>query len=120
MDYISPSNIHAAVPLHELGLKDQQFFLSAKTCWLYQGKQFRFDSPVSLLKCPVLSWPAKIRVANATDNSQGVVKSAEAPASPEKIKVVKRKMAYTPTLVIIANNAATGAEALEYAAGSQK
>lgn len=49
--------------LNELGLRDQLFFLSAKTCWLYQGKQFRFDSPISLLKCPVLSWPAKFRVA---------------------------------------------------------
>lgn len=49
--------------LDELGLGQEAFFQSVKTSWLYQGKQFQFDSPVSLLRCPVLSWPAKVRVA---------------------------------------------------------
>lgn len=49
--------------LQELNLEDQAFFQSVKTSMRYQDQQFRLDSPISLLQCPVLSWPAKLRVA---------------------------------------------------------
>lgn len=51
--------------LQELGLRDQAFFQLVKTSWRYQNQQFRFDSPVQLLRCPVLSWTSKFRVAAA-------------------------------------------------------
>jgi len=49
--------------LQELGLGDQTFFQSVKTSMRFQDQQFRLDSPMSLLKCPVLGWSAKLRVA---------------------------------------------------------
>lgn len=47
----------------ELGLIDLLFFSRVKTATYYQDKIFQLDSPLSLLKCPVLLLPAKMRTA---------------------------------------------------------
>lgn len=49
--------------LKELGLEKELFFSRVKTSTYYQGKVFQLDSPLSLLRCPVLSWSAKLRTA---------------------------------------------------------
>ncbi len=47
----------------DLGLSRSLFFTHAKTSMRYEDKQFRLDSPLSLLACPVLSPWTKIRTA---------------------------------------------------------
>lgn len=47
----------------EMDLEELLFFSPVKTSTRYQGQQFRLDSPMSLLACPALSWPAKFRTA---------------------------------------------------------
>lgn len=47
----------------EMDLQDLLFFQSVKSSMHYDGHQFRFDSPTSLLTCPALSLNAKLRTA---------------------------------------------------------
>ncbi len=47
----------------DLGLSRSLFFSHAKTSMRYEDRQFRLDSPLSLLACPVLSPWTKIRTA---------------------------------------------------------
>ena len=49
--------------VHELGLSHSLFFTKVKTSMIYDDKQFRLDSPISLLSCPVISPWTKIRTA---------------------------------------------------------
>ena len=49
--------------LQTLGLTSSLYFSKVKTSMRYQEKQFRLDSPLSLLACPALSVPAKVRTA---------------------------------------------------------
>lgn len=49
--------------VRELGLSRSLFFNSAKTSMRYDDRQFRLDSPLSLLACPVLSPWSKVRTA---------------------------------------------------------
>ena len=53
-------------------------------------------------------------------HNHGIAILANAPASSPKMTVWIRKILYTPTFVIIANRAATGALATAYVFGSQK
>ncbi len=57
-------------------------------------------------------------VARASGRSRGSAASAESPASGPNTTPCTRRMAYTPTLVMMANRAATGAAAAAYVAGS--
>lgn len=47
----------------ELGLADQLFFKRVKTSTRYRNQQFQLDSPLSLLRCPVLSPCSRLRTA---------------------------------------------------------
>lgn len=47
----------------EVGLADLLFFSRVKTSMRYDGQQFQLDSPLSLLRCPVVSSVAKVRTA---------------------------------------------------------
>ncbi len=49
------------------------------------------------------------RVASASGQSQASAVSASSPAWAPKIRLYTRTMEYTPTLVMMANSAATGA-----------
>lgn len=50
----------------KLGIKDKVFFLKPKTSIFYRGRIFQFDSPLSVLKTPFLSFPGKIRTGLVT------------------------------------------------------
>ena len=47
----------------EMGLRDLFFFKKVKTSILRNGKQFQFDSPITVLSAPYLSILAKVRTA---------------------------------------------------------
>lgn len=49
--------------IKEMDLQDLLFYSTVKTSTRYNGNQFRLDSPLTLLKTPVLSLPAKLRTA---------------------------------------------------------
>ena len=48
--------------LQACGLLDNLLFKSVKSSILRAGKQFAFDSPLSVLLCPILNWWSKVRV----------------------------------------------------------
>jgi protoporphyrinogen oxidase len=47
--------------VEKCGASESLKFYHAKTSSLYNGQQFRLDSAAALLRCPVLSWAAKLR-----------------------------------------------------------
>lgn len=49
--------------IKEMDLEELLFFSLVKTSTRYHDTQFQLDSPLSLLRAPVLSWPAKFRTA---------------------------------------------------------
>ena len=51
-------------------------------------------------------------VTSAAGNSQGAASQAASPASAPKASTYRRMIEYAPTLVMIANSAATGPGAL--------
>jgi protoporphyrinogen oxidase len=52
--------------ISKLGLTDRLFYLRPKTSIFYQGKNSKFDSPLSLLKFPHLSFLEKLRTGLVT------------------------------------------------------
>ena len=73
-------------------------------------------------RCCVAMMPSapKASVTRPSPTSTGPPNSAETPASCGNSSVHTRRMAYTPSLVMMANSADTGAAAAEYVEGSQK
>jgi len=60
------SDISAQKLIRELGLSKQLFFDRPKTAIFKNGQISQFDSPLTLLKSPLLSWPQKIRAGLVT------------------------------------------------------
>jgi len=52
--------------LKDLGLETRLFYLRPKTSIFYQGKISQFDSPASVLKFPLLSFPERLRTGLIT------------------------------------------------------
>jgi protoporphyrinogen oxidase len=52
--------------IRELGLEDKLFYLRPKTSVFKQGKIYQFDSPLSVLKFPLLSFPERLRTGLVT------------------------------------------------------
>jgi protoporphyrinogen oxidase len=52
--------------IKELELEDKLFYLRPKTSVFKQGKIYQFDSPLSVLKFPLLSFPERLRTGLVT------------------------------------------------------
>lgn len=64
--HLFTNDVHAKNLIKELGLEKRLFYLRPKTSIFKKGKISQFDSPLSVLKFPLLSFPERLRTGLIT------------------------------------------------------
>src|SRR4030043_2071607 len=64
--HLFTGDVHAKNLIKELGLEKKLIYLQPKTSIFKKGKIYQFDSPASVLKFPLLSFPERLRTGLMT------------------------------------------------------